>query len=542
MKRKCTSTYGSKLAGRCGTVLTAVCMAAALTACGGEGGSSSAGSAGMGETTASGGMSSGKTSAEGEAAGSGTASSVPDGAGQTPGSGRFRIEDFEIAELPQPYARYMEILEMIRDEGRDPNGREYESNADWNFENNCFAILDVDRDGRQELIFNFNESFMGAMCEVVYEYDEETDTLREELVEWVSTEYYSGGLVKVECSHNHGRDPEGRGEWPYSVYEYDPETDSYRQIYMMDPWDGRIHEEDFPDELDTDGDKLLYCVTVENGSTAAGTAADGQVMIFDQDEYEAWAEELMPEWSRMDVTYHPMTGGAIENVKSAYIQAKLYAAQAEKWFIGEDAGPFSREYLLYDLDGDGSLELTSSIMQGTGRYSDNHFYCLTDRGEAAELPLVRLCDSREREWASDFDIGGRTRIQAYQDRDGTIYYEGNDYTRDGIFGGYDETGFYYLKDGVVYQDSIRQREEIFHDGDGQEDEIYYFNMTTKADGTAEEITKEQYETIQEDYVKDMTEVRVYQNWTYFSWDEITQGEISEETICRKLFGSYLGSE
>lgn len=411
----------------------AVCMAAALTACGGA---DSAGNAGMGESAVSGGMSSetamtpsGEASADGEAAGSGTASPAPDGAGQ----------------LPQPYAKYMEILEMIRDEGRDPNGREYDSNADWNFENNCFAILDVDRDGRQELIFNFNESFMGAMCEVVYEYDEETDTLREELVEWVDTEYYSQGLVKVGCSHNHGRDPEGRGEWPYSVYEYDSEEDSYRRMYMMDPWDGRIHEEDFPDELDKDGDKLLYCITVENGRTAAGTAADEQVMIFDQEEYDAWEEELMPEWCRMDVTYHPMTEDAIENVRSAYTQAER----------------------------------------------------LTNRGEVAELPLVRLCDSRERDWNSDFDIGGRIRVQAY------------------------------------------------HDGDGQEDEVYYYNMTLKADGTAEEITKEQYEAIREDYVRDMTEVRVYQNWTYFPWDEIARGDVSkdsEETICRKLFGSYLGSE
>lgn len=64
--------------------------------------------------------------------------------------------------------------------------------------------------GRTELLFNFNQSGMVDMCEVVYDYDEETDTLRKELVEWVDTEYFSNGIVKVADSHNHGRDPEER--------------------------------------------------------------------------------------------------------------------------------------------------------------------------------------------------------------------------------------------------------------------------------------------------------------------------------------------
>lgn len=468
-------------------------------------------------------------------------------------------------ELIQPYAEYMEILEQIRTEGRDPNGREYEWNVGWNFENNCFAILDVDNDGKQELLFNFNGSFIGAMCEVVYEYDMETDTLREELVEWVSTSYYSNGIVKAEMSHNHGRDPEGRGVWPYKVYQYDADKDSYQLLYTVDSWDGRVHEEDFPDGLDVNGDKLLYYVTVENADMAGSRSEDmpagesggtvgnasesrqpdvsdrnDNMMIFDWEEYNAWAEELTPEWCRIDVVYHHMTEDFVERVRSAYAQAAAYAAQADAWFVGREAGA-SCDYLLYDLDGDGSLELVTSINQGTGRYSDNHFYGLSDSGKVTELELVRLCNSKERDWNADFDIGGRTRIQAWQDNDGTIYYEGNDYMRYGIYGVYDEGGFYYLKDGVVYQDSIRGREQFFHEEDGQEDEVHYYNMEVDATGDTEEITEEQYEAIQEEYIKDMIETRVYQNWVYFQWEEITQGNISEEAICLKLFESALGS-
>ncbi|MDE6700542.1 MAG: hypothetical protein K2K10_05965, partial [Acetatifactor sp.] len=293
------------------------------------------------------------------------------------------------AELPQPYAKYMEILEQIMTEGHDSNGREYYWNDSWNFENNCFAILDVDNDGKQELLFNFNESYMGNMCEVVYEYDEETDILREELLTWVSTNYYSNGMVKVDASHNHGKDPAGRGVWPYTVYQYDEERDSYQLLYSVDSWDGQVYEEDFPDELDIDGDKLLYYVMVEE------SAGSGDMIIFDWEEYSAWAEKLIPEWSRMHVSYHRMTEDFMEKVQSAYVQAAAYAAQADEWFVGEEAGPVSSDYLLYDLDGDGDLELTVSVMQGTGRYSYNNFYDLDDNGKVTELEMVKLCDSKE---------------------------------------------------------------------------------------------------------------------------------------------------
>ena len=186
MKRKCRKTNESILSKGRGTVILAVCMATAmfaLTACGGE------------QTDPAG---SSESAGTGNPANFDTVSSGVDVANKE-------------SELPQPYARYMEILEQIMTEGHDSNGREYDWNEPWNFENNCFAILDVDNDGRQELLFNFNESYTEDMYEVVYEYDKEADILRQELATWVSTNYYSNGMVKVDAPHNHGKDPEGRG-------------------------------------------------------------------------------------------------------------------------------------------------------------------------------------------------------------------------------------------------------------------------------------------------------------------------------------------
>lgn len=437
----------------------------------------------------------------------------------------------EDMELPQPYAAYVALLKQILRERTDPDGMDYSGWEDGaNFQNNCFAFADVDRDGRQELLFNFHESYMADMCEVVYDYDEETDTLRKELVTWVDTVYYSNGMVKVAASHNHGRDPYERGTWPYQLYQYDGETDSYQLLYDIDAWDGQTIPEDFPSELDTDGDELLYYI-MEGGESTTGK----DEVVLNQEEYDSWAEETMPEWCEIDVIYHPMTEEAIESISVGFAQAAAYAAHSDDWFIRAEYGEEIPEYLMYDMDRDGSPELITSFMQGSGRYSENCFYGLTDAGVPVKLPVVQLCGSVEKECHTVFDIGGWYRIKAYRDPNGIIYYEGHDYIREGIYGGCNESGFYYLKGGTIYQDSIRGYSEIFKNDAGN-DEVHYYDRTS--DG---EITEKQYEEIFENYVEDMTEETVYQGWVSFTLQESTEGEIQEEIIRLKLLQSFLGS-
>ena len=100
---------------------------------------------------------------------------------------------------------------------------------------------------------------------------------------------------------------------------------------------------------------------------------------------------------RVDVVYHPMTKEAIRMIEEAYAQASVYAAHADEWMTEEADEPFATMYLLYDMDRDGCLELTASTVRGSGRYSENHFYGLTEDGDFAKLPLVRLCGGKEKE-------------------------------------------------------------------------------------------------------------------------------------------------
>ncbi len=217
-------------------------------------------------------------------------------------------QDFQ-EKLLQSYAKYAEVLEQIMTEHTDPNGREYNVDERWGFENNAFAILDVDGDGRQELIFSFSTGNMASMCEVVYDYDAEKDTLREELTAWVDTTYYNNGLIKVSDSHNHGKDPEEKGIWPYTLYQYDVGTDSYQLKYHITSWDGQINSEDFPSEMDTDGDGLLYYI-LEDGKTTEDT----DVQPMNRQEYDDWVKSTLPEGYVMDIIYHPMTEESIRSI------------------------------------------------------------------------------------------------------------------------------------------------------------------------------------------------------------------------------------
>lgn len=442
-------------------------------------------------------------------------------------------EQTEEPELPQPYAKYAEVLEQILAEHVDPNGRVFDTADDrYDFGYNTFAILDVDRDGRQELIFNFNTSNMAGMCEVVYGYDEESGTLREEFAEWVNTVYYGNGVIQVPDSHNHGKDPEERGIWPYALYQYEEETDSYRLQYCVESWDRQTCPENFPAQLDRDGDGILYYI-MEGTETVENTAA----VPMDREAYDIWAAEQMPEWNKISVTYHPMTEEGIGSIREAYAQAAAYAVHADKWMPQSAEEPFGTNYLLYDMDRDGSLELLANTVRGSGRFSENHFYGLSNNGELLELPLVRLCGGRKKEWASVFDIYAWAYDAAYQDREGIVYYEGNDFTREGIYGGYDETGFYYLKEGTVYQDSIRTCSRFTDAATGKEENHYY-----RIEDTEKEITEEEYEAVRKDYIKDMEEIRICQRWTEFTDAELAGGEISAEAVSLRLLSSYLESK
>ena len=91
-----------------------------------------------------------------------------------------------------------------------------------------FAFIDIDSDGREELIISYNSGPMSDIMDIIYDYDFNIDKVTEEARFNPSpvTTYYDSGIVYEKGLHNQGmEDP-----WPYTLYKYNTATDKYDSI------------------------------------------------------------------------------------------------------------------------------------------------------------------------------------------------------------------------------------------------------------------------------------------------------------------------
>ncbi len=150
-----------------------------------------------------------------------------------------------------------------------------------------FAIVDVNGDGEEELLLCCDNTYSAGMVTYVLGFDEQTGCLRVMLAEYPALRFYSGGLVKAEASHNHGK--AGDLLWPYTLYQYDAAAGEYTAVAMVDAWDkslGEVYMDDqFPDHADTSGSGAVYYVMKPDRYSFEKP--------MDVSEYKAWYDEML---------------------------------------------------------------------------------------------------------------------------------------------------------------------------------------------------------------------------------------------------------
>lgn len=208
-------------------------------------------------------------------------------------------------------ARYAEVLGNFKNNLVLPDGTElfYEGEMFGKIEDNEFSIVDVDGDGAEELILRFVSAPMAGMFEKVYGYDETNDAVIEELAAFPSVEYYEKGIAKAMASHNHGT---GGRFWPYTLYKYNKRLQLYDVVAFINAWDGEIFAENyegepFPEEEDTDGDKMLYYISADPLDDT------GDSKYINVDEYEKWLSERTGDGAQITFDTFTMTDENIEN-------------------------------------------------------------------------------------------------------------------------------------------------------------------------------------------------------------------------------------
>lgn len=196
-----------------------------------------------------------------------------------------------------------------------------------------------------------------------------------------------------------------------------------------------------------------------------------------------------------------------ELTKEEQAQIEFFAKNRQQWrFDLETYGPYGLQYAVYDLDGDGRLELMTTACMGSGIFSENHFYRMGEDGKTLETLNQRELPEQENQDSLDSDgYELQSSMDACRDSRGRVYYSGSNIFRDGAaFHGVIQ-GFFYLEgDMVTFQDICHSTSEAASNNVDTIDTYY--------DMDDNEIPKEAYDLLLSDFVKGMEQGKAYINW------------------------------
>ena len=204
-------------------------------------------------------------------------------------------------------AAYASVLEEMRDrftEWKNPGDQ---------LSDNHFAIFDIDNDGEEELVTEFCTGPTAALEINIYGYDSQSGETFSELCEYYGATVYDNGIIIAPASHNQGR--AGENFWPYTIYVYDPLRDVYLNMTWVDAWDRQVAdgadwgEIPFPEEVDEDGDGVVYYVSTDGGYAPQADPVDGPA-------YEAWRDSLLGGIAQVEIPWRPLTEEDINSLSA----------------------------------------------------------------------------------------------------------------------------------------------------------------------------------------------------------------------------------
>ncbi len=200
---------------------------------------------------------------------------------------------------------YYSVLDKLYTTYTLPDGTDLSYDGILDLSDNCYAIYDIDYDGQEELIIIWDTTYTAGQSVIVYGYDSAAGKVRTELWQYPLQIFYDNGVVEVGLSHNQGLAsvmPENVDFWPYFLYQYDKSTDTYVQRALVDAWNKAYRETDyegnaFPDDIDADGDGVVYLVEV----------GENQEWM-DAEAYHAWRDSYIGGANEVEIPYEKMTG------------------------------------------------------------------------------------------------------------------------------------------------------------------------------------------------------------------------------------------
>lgn len=195
---------------------------------------------------------------------------------------------------------------------------------------NCFAVADVDQDGREELLVRWMTTITAGEIEAVYDYNPVSGEVKREFVAYPALTYYDNGIIKAEWSHNQVPPAEF---WPCTFYRYDAESDSYVELGSLRAWDDGIEGWELPDGLDVDGDGTVYEIQKAGEEYQAYEG-----FHFSKAEVDEWLGGFMEGAKELAIEYLPMKHESFEDFTPAYLKMLAEEAGKGRTDTGADLG------------------------------------------------------------------------------------------------------------------------------------------------------------------------------------------------------------
>ena len=201
-------------------------------------------------------------------------------------------------EFDQPLAFveneiYRNALEKLQKEHITPNGEQFVGPENFQFN---FCIIDIDSDGKDEMLINNPGTCTADMETAVYGIEDRTNELFCKASVFPMCEFYDNGILVANWSHNHYR-PEPEGFWPYDMLKYNNDAKQYLEIAKVGGWKCYSDDNEYPKEQDKDKDGELFLILNDDYSISR---------YMDKAEYEEWYNEQIGSASMINIKWIPL--------------------------------------------------------------------------------------------------------------------------------------------------------------------------------------------------------------------------------------------
>ena len=197
--------------------------------------------------------------------------------------------------------RFGEILWNAYLKGELPDGSKLDWTSSKGAAENHFAVTDIDGDGKEELLLSWTNASMAGHSFVIFGCRQ--GAVYTQFSGFPSLRFYDNAAIEEDWSHNQGWS--GRF-WPHYAYRYNPQSDLYEQVGFVEGWDKRVVSEGFPDDIDADGDGLVYDVRSADADWTIGSRYEPERMM-DGPAYEEWRQSYLNGSQEVEIGLIPLT-------------------------------------------------------------------------------------------------------------------------------------------------------------------------------------------------------------------------------------------